>query len=413
MKKMKGFTLIELLIALVILGIMAAGLLPALASITKQSFGSEIAFSAPSVAQSAVNNVKTSSTYTDLTNPALITISATYGLMMTTVTVQQSDYTYNISSLSSARGAGALAMLNQGDAVITGTEGFGESQSHYELTSSVINPDYTEPCDSNSTNTATWNKQVGAFEVSANGTTVINYSVALDASDLSSITVEFVNAKVAAPKKDYIDIEYWGNNWKAGQICNSKGQGGVGNAETLAATSTTIDLSSLTGGGSGKRFSWLNENMTTASYTFTGLGKKGYWHMNFHTEFADQNGIIRIYVPDATKLITIPSGSILVSYRFPEGAGLPANMERWDSLIVSFPSSSDVEKAIVSFDNENVDFRYSIVVDNPSQKITIPIGQLDLNLAPLKIEILLEPKQGKTLHENQFPSILVNYWVKS
>jgi len=68
--------------------------------------------------------------------------------MMTTVTVQQSDYTYNISSLSSARGAGALAMLNQGDAVITGTERLGESQSHYVLTSSVINPDYTEPCDS-------------------------------------------------------------------------------------------------------------------------------------------------------------------------------------------------------------------------------------------------------------------------
>jgi len=89
-------------------------------------------------------------------------------------------------------------------------------------------------------------------------------------------------------------------------------------------------------------------------------------------------------------------------------------MERWDSLIVSFPSSSDVEKAIVSFDNENVgEPRYSIVVDNPSQKITIPIGQLDLNLAPLKIEIVLEPKQGKTLHENQFPSILVNYWVQS
>jgi len=413
MKKMKGFTLIELLIALVILGIMAAGLLPALASITKQSFGSEIAFSAPSVAQSAVNNVKTSSTYTDLTNPASITISATYGLMMTTVTVQQSDYTYNISSLSSARGAGALAMLNQGDAVITGTEGFGESQSHYELTSSVINRDYTEPCDSNSTNTATWNKQVGAFEISANGTTVINYSVALDASDLSSIVVEFVNAKVTGSGEDYIDIEYWKNDWKIQQICIPKGQGGGGTSVNLPATSSTIDISELKGGGSGERF-WLSENMKTASYTFTGLGKKDYWHMNFHTEFADQNGIIRIYVPDATKLITKPSGSIRVVYRFPEGAGLPANMERWDSLIVSFPSSSDVEKAIVSFDNENVgEPRYSIVVDNPSQKITIPIGQLDLNLAPLKIEIVLEPKQGKTLHENQFPSILVNYWVQS
>jgi len=52
-------------------------------------------------------------------------------------------------------------------------------------------------------------------------------------------------------------------------------------------------------------------------------------------------------------------------------------MERWDSLIVSFPSSSDVEKAIVSFDNENVgEPRYSIVVDNPSQKITIQLVNL-------------------------------------
>jgi len=41
---------------------------------------------------------------------------------------------------------------------------------------------------------------------------VINYSVALDASDLSSIVVEFVNAKVTGSGEDYIDIEYWKND---------------------------------------------------------------------------------------------------------------------------------------------------------------------------------------------------------
>jgi len=60
----RGFTLLEVVIALLIVGILATGLLPALASLTKASLNSELIYAAPNIAQTTLSVAMGRKTFT-------------------------------------------------------------------------------------------------------------------------------------------------------------------------------------------------------------------------------------------------------------------------------------------------------------------------------------------------------------
>jgi len=114
-RKMKGFTLLEVVIALVIVAILAAGTLPALSNINKQSFQTEIDLNLPSVGQAALNGQSSAtSLYADLTDTTTRSVSLlTNELVKHSATVSSKGYTYAIDTLYADVGVG-LGSLGAG-----------------------------------------------------------------------------------------------------------------------------------------------------------------------------------------------------------------------------------------------------------------------------------------------------------
>jgi len=98
-RNMKGFTLMEVVIAFVIVAILAAGTLPALSNLNKQSFQTEIDLNLPSVGQAALNGQSSAtSLYADLTDTTTRSVSLlTNELVKHSATVSSKGYTYALT----------------------------------------------------------------------------------------------------------------------------------------------------------------------------------------------------------------------------------------------------------------------------------------------------------------------------
>jgi len=114
-RNMKGFTLMEVVIAFVIVAILAAGTLPALSNLNKQSFQTEIDLNLPSVGQAALNGQSSAtSLYADLTDTTTRSVSLlTNELVKHSATVSSKGYTYAIDTLYADVGVG-LGSLGAG-----------------------------------------------------------------------------------------------------------------------------------------------------------------------------------------------------------------------------------------------------------------------------------------------------------
>jgi len=121
-REMKGFTLMEVVIALVIVAILAAGTLPALSNINKQSFQTEIDLNLPSVGQAVLNGQESAtSLYADLADTTTRSVSSlTNELVKYTATVSSKGYTYAIDTLYADVGVG-LGSLSSMTAPFQGT----------------------------------------------------------------------------------------------------------------------------------------------------------------------------------------------------------------------------------------------------------------------------------------------------
>lgn len=99
-----GFTLLEVIVALLLVSILATGLLPALASLTKASLNSELVYGAPGIAQTTLAvGEKPKNVYTEKFGVAVSSTSTTLGGMsVSTATVKTGEYIYAIASLNAS-----------------------------------------------------------------------------------------------------------------------------------------------------------------------------------------------------------------------------------------------------------------------------------------------------------------------
>ena len=106
----RGFTLLEVVIALLIVGILATGLLPALASLTKASLNSELIYAAPGIAQTTLavgekpKNVYIEKFGVTATKTSLETKDDEKIIRTVTVDVPNSTYGFSLSSFVSKVG---------------------------------------------------------------------------------------------------------------------------------------------------------------------------------------------------------------------------------------------------------------------------------------------------------------------
>jgi len=107
-RNMKGFTLIEVVIAFVIVAVLAAGTLPALSNMNRQSFQTEIDLNLPSVGQAALNGqVSATSLYQELADTTTTgAFELSDGLTKYSATVSSKGYTYAIDTLYADVGVG-------------------------------------------------------------------------------------------------------------------------------------------------------------------------------------------------------------------------------------------------------------------------------------------------------------------
>jgi len=114
-RNMKGFTLMEVVIAFVIVTILAAGTLPALSNMNRQSFQTEIDLNLPSVGQAALNGqVSATSLYQELADTtATGAFELSNGLTKYSATVSSKGYSYAIDTLYADVGVG-LGSLGAG-----------------------------------------------------------------------------------------------------------------------------------------------------------------------------------------------------------------------------------------------------------------------------------------------------------
>jgi len=391
-RKMKGFTLLEVVIALVIVAILAAGTLPALSNINKQSFQTEIDLNLPSVGQAALNGQSSAtSLYADLTDTTTRSVSLlTNELVKHSATVSSKGYTYAIDTLYADVGVG-LGSLGAGSPFKEGDTASHEDTSttpviitptttHTEPTLGIANLLDWEVCsdnekpkgddqDEDNKNGDEHTYGPGYVQVNSNGDGFIDYGLTFrvqsSASDDNYVIVAIPGntelANVCGHKGDCKGVAYsfvaFLNKTTTSSIENKvcKPKSNENGIAKLLSTSTSIQETELTatesGQGNGGSYYFPNGTASTASiiykYKFVAkIEKKLYWSMHFVIKFMDgtplQNQWVRIYIPNSSGEVTTEIPAVIgeetattTTYgraKIPVSYDAPSGLLAWDSI---------------------------------------------------------------------------------
>ena len=415
MEKMKkGFTLLEVVIALLIVGILATGLLPALASLTKASLNSELIYAAPGVAQTKIETNKEeeeNNVYLDKfgikTNSASINLD---GLQVSTVTVKtgESGYSYSLSAIKN----------------MTTTDMTTEETKNYSLQSeSRVDEISTTPTTSatgnESHNSTIWTQKTCTFglngdahddtvyygdqyvEVRAGNDDIISYGLTFEVPTASNYIIIAIpgntdsddqHSKPKDKEYSYVAFEYKHMNdgkppSSLGDACAVK-NGTNGNPDWLPSASTTREAS-----GDGGVFLFPKGlSSATVVYQYTLLAhveSKRAWNLSLSIKFLPgtptSNQWVRIYIPGSSGKVTgtIPATTeeATVPNTFYEPFTFPVYQPRVDGLIAWDSITFDLsENASVTVKVETVSMSspYVFHATGPATQVKISIGQYDL-----------------------------------
>ncbi len=404
----KGFTLLEVIIALLIVGILATGLLPALASLTKASLNSELIYAAPGIAQTKIETNKEeeeNNVYLDKfgikTNSASINLD---GLQVSTVTVEtgESGYSYSLSAIK--------------DMTTEETKNYSlQSESRVDEISTTPT---TSATGNESPNLTIWTQKTCTFgldgdahddtvvygdqymEVRAGNDDIISYGLTFKVPTASNYIIIAIPGNTdsddqhSKPKdKEYSYVAFEYKHMKDGEPRSLKGacqikNGTNGNPDWLPSTSTTVK-----GLGEGGSFLFPKGlSSATVVYQYTLLAhveSKRAWNLSLSIKFLDgtptSNQWVRIYIPDSSGKVTatIPATT--------EGATVPNTFYEqhttsvyqprvdgliaWDSITFDLSENASVT---VEVKTDSMSSPYVFHATGPATQVKISIGQYDL-----------------------------------
>lgn len=450
-RKMKGFTLLEVVIALVIVAILAAGTLPALSNINKQSFQTEIDLNLPSVGQAALNGqVSATSLYQELADTTTTgAFELSDGLTKYSATVSSKGYSYAIDTLYADVGVG-LGSLGAGSPFEEAGTASDEDTSTVPV---IITPTVVEPTlgigtllDSKvCSNKGNQNGDDHTFgpgyvQINSKGDGFIEYGLTFqvqssasddnyvivaipgntdlegdcdqDCKGVAHSFVAFINKK----QKSAID----------NKVCKPKSnENGIAK---LLSTSTSIQETELTatesGQGNGGSYYFPNGTASTASiiykYKFVAkIEKKLYWSMHFVIKFMDgtplQNQWVRIYIPNSSGEVTTEIPAVIgeetattTTYgraKIPVSYDAPSGLLAWDSITFDLSENASVTVEVVSASKA-----YVFHATGPANPLKISLRQYNLPPQDLSITFYIDPI------DNTKPATINNvqifYWQK-
>lgn len=452
-RNMKGFTLMEVVIAFVIVAILAAGTLPALSNLNKQSFQTEIDLNLPSVGQAALNGqVSATSLYGELADTNTTGIfELSNGLTKYSATVSSKGYTYAIDTLYADVGVG-LGSLGAGSPF---KEGDTASHEDTSTTPVIITPTttHTEPTlgsanlldwevcsDKDNQNEDEHTYGPGYVQVNSNGDGFIDYGLTFpvqsSASDDNYVIVAIPgNTKLQKScDKDCKHVD-----WSFVAFINKKQKSAIDNKvckpksnengiAKLLSTSTSIQETELTatesGQGNGGSYYFPNGTASTASiiykYKFVAkIEKKLYWSMHFVIKFMDgtplQNQWVRIYIPNSSGEVTTEIPAVIgeetattTTYgraKIPVSYDAPSGLLAWDSITFDLSENASVTVEVVSASKA-----YVFHATGPANPLKISLRQYNLPPQDLSITFYIDPI------DNTKPATINNvqifYWQK-
>jgi len=447
-RNMKGFTLMEVVIAFVIVAILAAGTLPALSNLNKQSFQTEIDLNLPSVSQAALNGqVSATSLYGELADTTTTGVFELHnGLTKYSATVSSKGYTYAIDTLYADVGVG-LGSLSSAP----GPEEIPTTSSTSTTASTVVITPTTSTTVLQFTRSTIWTQKTCTFgldgdahddtvvygdqymEVRAGNDDIISYALTFRVPSASNNDNYIIIAipgntdsddQHSKPKdKEYSYVAFEYKHMNDGEPPSLKGacqikNGTNGNPDWLPSTSTTVK--GLGEGGSFLFPKGLSSATVVYQYTLSAhVVSKRAWNLSLSIKFLPgtptSNQWVRIYIPGSSGEVTTEIPAVIgeetattTTYgraKIPVSYDAPSGLLAWDSITFDLSENASVTVEVVSASKA-----YVFHATGPANPLKISLRQYNLPPQDLSITFYIDPI------DNTKPATINNvqifYWQK-
>jgi len=426
-RNMKGFTLMEVVIALVIVAILAAGTLPALSNINKQSFQTEIDLNLPSVGQAVLNGQESAtSLYADLADTTTRSVSPlTNELVKHSATVSSKGYTYAIDTLYADVGVG-LGSLSSAP----GPEEIATTPSTSTTASTVVITPTTSTTVLQFTGSTLWTQKTCTFglsddahddtviygdqymEIRAGNDGIINYGLTFWVPSASNGENYIIIAipgntdrdKLHKKEKDkYYSYVAFQNKHTEDEdeeppslsgACEVKN--GINGDPTLLPSSSAT----YSGLGNGGAFLFpVGTSSATVVYQYklsAWVRSKAAWSLSLSIKFLPgtptENQWVRIYIPgnvgEVTKVIPATTDEVTVTNNFYEQFSFPVYQPKvsgliaWDSVVFDVSSNASVT---IEVKTASMTTPYVFHATGPATQMKISLRQYNLPLETLEV----------------------------